>query len=87
MRGSESPFESLYDAIAFSSADWGLARDMAWIYGVVLGWDADEGEDDGLDAMGELSRRFGWNADEVARLRRLHSEFQRAAQAWQEAGR
>lgn len=77
MSATRNPFQSLSDAIAFSSADWGQARDMAWIYGIVLGWDDEDDEDDG--AMGELAIRFGWDASTVERLRALHAEFQRAA--------
>lgn len=81
MSGTPNPFESLKDAIAFSSADWGQTQDMAWVYGIVLGWDADPGEDED-GAMNELAGRFGWDVDTVTRLRRLHREYQREARAY-----
>lgn len=74
---TEGALESLRDAIAFSSADWGEYRDLAWIYGIVLGWD-DEDDPDG-ETMRELAERFGWTAGGIARLRRLHAEFVRLA--------
>ena len=73
----DDPLRSLIDTIAFSSADWGAARDLAWIYGIVLGWDNDEGDDDPetADAMSEIAAKFGWSDEQVARLRRLHLRF------------
>lgn len=71
------PFNSLRNAIAFSSADWGAARDLAWVYGIVLGWDDNDESEYG--AMDELAQRFGWSDETVARLRLLHAEFNRRA--------
>jgi hypothetical protein len=59
--------ESLARAIAFDSADWSQNKRMAWIYGVVLGWNS--------DAMAEVAALHNWNADTVARIRRLHAAF------------
>ncbi|WP_330253074.1 hypothetical protein OG874_00215 [Nocardia sp. NBC_00565] len=75
---TEDPFESLRSAIAFSSADWSEARDLAWIYGIVLGWDPDPGEDED-GAMDVVAQRFSWDAANVARLRRLHAAFEQHA--------
>lgn len=72
---AESPLESLSDTIAFSSADWGAARDLAWIYGIVLGWDDEDDPDE--SAMPEIAQRYGWTTAGVARLRRLHAEYER----------
>lgn len=76
--GTDDPLRSLHNAIVFSSADWSEARDMAWVYGIAVGWD-DEDDIPGGGAMDELAGRFGWSAETVARLRRLHSEFNRRA--------
>lgn len=73
------PFGSLRNAIAFSSADWGAARDLAWVYGIVLGWDDNDEAEYG--AMEVLAARFGWSDETVARLRNLHAEFDRRAAA------
>lgn len=79
---TENPLESLSDTIAFSSADWGAARDLAWIYGIVLGWDDD---DDDEGAMPDIAQRYGWTAETIARLRRLHAEYERLEAAAVEA--
>lgn len=63
--------ESLRNVITTSSLDWGSASDIAWIYGIVVGWDTDPRDDDGLDAMRELTVRFSWTTETVERLRRL----------------
>ncbi|WP_407829745.1 hypothetical protein, partial [Staphylococcus aureus] len=33
------PFKALHDVISFSSMDFGSASDVAWMYGIVVGWD------------------------------------------------
>jgi len=68
------PLAALHDALVFSSNDWGAARDFAFIYGIVVGWDGDDPEDDD-DAMSELANKWGWSADGVQRLRALHEAF------------
>jgi hypothetical protein len=78
------PFRALHNALAFSSNDWGSARDFAWIYGIVCGWDDDDpmpGED-GQESMRALVAKFGWNDLQVARLRALHLKFKAAAEGW-----
>lgn len=72
--GQENPLLSIGDAIAFDSGDWGLTRAMAWIYGIVLGWD-DEDDPSDNGAMDEVARKFDWSPEAVARLRRLHERF------------
>ena len=71
----QSPFESLKNTVVFSSADWTAAPDMAWVYGIVIGWD-DEDDPNGLDAV---ARQFGWKPEKIERLRRLHAAFDAAA--------
>lgn len=74
--GEEDPRESLKSAIVFSVDDWGASRAMAWVYGIVVGWDDEDGND---DAMAELAVKFRWDATAVARLRRLHEAFEALA--------
>jgi hypothetical protein len=38
---------------------------MAWIYGIVCGWDD--------DMLPELADKFGWSDEAVARLKRLRA--------------
>lgn len=73
------PIESLRDAIAYSSNDWGAARDFAWIYGIVLGWEDEDDLATGSGALREVADRFGWSPEKVGHLRRLHAEFDRIA--------
>lgn len=74
--GETNPLEALESSLAFSSMDWGEARDTAWIYGIVCGWDEDDDPED-AGAMQELATKFGWTDEQVSRLRALHAEFTR----------
>jgi hypothetical protein len=72
------PREALRDTLAFSADDWGQTRAMAWVYGIILGWDPDP-EDmqdpEAGDPMVELADRFDWSPEQVERLRELHRRF------------
>ncbi|UTC28317.1 hypothetical protein GURKE_02860 [Brevundimonas phage vB_BpoS-Gurke] len=63
----ENPFEAIAAAIAFSPHDWSQHHRLAWIYGIVHGW---EGE-----ALDEMRKDHGWDAATVARLQRLHARY------------
>ena len=69
--GGRGPLASLVDCLSFSADDWGASRAMAWVWGIVCGWDA--GADDG--AMLEMAGRHQWSDETVARLRALHDRF------------
>jgi hypothetical protein len=70
---------SLGSCLAFHSRDWGEHPRDAWIYGIAIGWDCEDGRDDpdhehddicgGAGGMLEMAGRHGWTDDEVARLR------------------
>ena len=78
LTGEMNPLVSLHNTIVFSSNDWGSARDFAWLWGIVVGWDlsADElSEDEEDTAMDELAAKFNWSAGDVARLRNLHAQY------------
>ena len=79
LASAENPFESLRKTLAFSANDWGSAGDFAWLYGIVFGWSDDEGG----DHLEDLAAKFDWTPDAVARLRKLHTSFEAAAQAWE----
>jgi hypothetical protein len=64
---SEDPFESLETTISTHVRDWAADERDAWVWGIVLGWDA--------ASMHELATKFGWTAFTVARLRRLRQKF------------
>ena len=75
------PKQALQDTIAFSANDWGESRAMAWVYGIVLGWDfdgdEDDDEDDGSELREEFRQKFGWTGEQIARLEALHAAFER----------
>ena len=75
--GSENPLKSLATIIATDSADWGADRVMAWIYGIVLGWDDDPDDPPELrcNAMDQIATQHNWSYEKVARLRRLHTKY------------
>jgi hypothetical protein len=65
--GQEDPRVALSDTLAFSVDDWAATRAMAWVWGIVCGWDD--------DAMAELAETFRWDETTTARLNRLHAAF------------
>ncbi|MYV30337.1 hypothetical protein GQ649_24265 [Rhodococcus sp. DSM 6344] len=73
------PFKALHDVIAFSSMDFGSASDVAWMYGIVVGWDNDDSDEveDQHASMRELAQRFNWPHRKVQLLRNLHAEWVR----------
>jgi len=77
--GEEDPHESLRTALAFSVDDWGATRAMAWVWGIVEGWDD--------EAMAELAAEFRWDAATTARLNRLHERFAALPPQTPEVGR
>lgn len=68
--------DAITSLIAFSSRDWGMNKGDAWLYGIVLGWDDSETDTDTGSAMIELSRAHNWSDKDVARLRRLHTDWE-----------
>lgn len=76
-RDTDDPRQALRDLLAFSSRDWAAVKGDAWLWGIVFGWDSDDDDDDGLNAMTEVAARHRWDEHDVARLRRLHENFER----------
>lgn len=62
---------SLQTVIATSGRDWANSPDYAWIYGVVVGWDA--------TSLTELSAKFGWKQETLDQLTSLHREMVEAS--------
>ncbi|HEY9211078.1 MAG TPA: hypothetical protein VIO56_06670 [Methylotenera sp.] len=58
---------SLKSAIAFSSIDWSSTKHLAWIYGIVVGWEG--------DSLNELINVHNWDENTISRLNKLHAEF------------
>ena len=78
--GSENPFTSIGDTIAFDVRDWSEEGGLAWIYGIACGWDVERLNEEDSGAMAEVQAKFKWSNDTVERLRRLRVLF-RAAEA------
>jgi hypothetical protein len=80
--GLVAALESLENAMVTSAADWAATPAMAWVYGVIVGWDCDgcEGTHDECGngpATRELATRFRWSAADVERLRGHHRAVMR----------
>ena len=68
----ENPITSIECAIAFDVADWSeLGRRAAWVYHIVFGVDDDE------EYITFLNKKFHWDGDDIARLRRLHEKWEK----------
>ncbi|MGR6523858.1 hypothetical protein ACU5JM_19665 [Rhodococcus erythropolis] len=74
---ANNPFEALHNLITFSSKDFAADRTDAWIYGIVVGWDNEDADPDPEDvgAMDEIAATYGWDAQTVAQLRELRSQW------------
>jgi hypothetical protein len=67
--GEEDPREALRTTLAFSADDWASSRAMAWVWGIVEGWDD--------ESMTELAATYRWDKATKERLNRLHEAFDR----------
>ena len=81
----DNPFTALYDTIVFSSNDWGAAQDFAWIYGIVIGWEHNDDDDEGPTALDELRVQYKWTDSQVERLRKLHKQFEEVRDFYESA--
>lgn len=69
----ENPFESLHNLIVFSPSDFSQTVELAWIYGIIIGWDDEE-------CFREFEKQFThWNKKDSLRLKKLHDNFVRIA--------
>jgi regulator of replication initiation timing len=63
--------DALNRVFVTNSRDWGANRTEAWLWGVVVGWDNDGGN----EALEHLATKFGWNRAAVAQLRTERAGF------------
>lgn len=56
--------KSIASAISFSPYDWASHHRLAWIYGVIIGWDN--------DSIKELKEKYDWTDETVERLKTYH---------------
>ena len=66
----EAALDSLHNTIVFDSRDWAGDRRLAWIYGILIGWD--------MKCWKELAEQFGFDADSIARARKYHKTLMAA---------
>lgn len=69
----ENPFESISNTVAFWPGDWAQDKRLAWLYGIVSGWD---------EAIEEVAAKHGWDTGTVARLQRLRERYARIANSY-----
>lgn len=72
-----NPFEAIERTIALSSRDWSKTRGDAALYGIVCGWDNDDGQPRN-SAMDDVAAKVGWGPEDVEQIRELR-------RAWLEA--
>lgn len=70
--GEEDPLKALKTTLAGTPRDASESRDIAWMYGIVLGWSE--------EALEELRTRFGWPVEQTDRLKRLHTAYEKLMQ-------
>ena len=80
-RDTDNPLRAINDAMVYNSRDWAIDGCEAWLYGIVCGWSDEDEDGDGRTAMDEVATQVGWDAHDVARLKRLHANWQRIAGA------
>ncbi|WP_242242695.1 hypothetical protein [Bacillus cereus group sp. BfR-BA-01309] len=63
---------SLDRAISFSPHDWSSHHRLAWIYGIICGWD---------DAsLNGLQEKFSWDNEAIERLKSYHEEVKKVTE-------
>lgn len=65
--GTEDPLHSLVTTLAYTSRDMSVQSDLAWVYGIVCGWDD--------ESLAEFRIRFKWTENSTDRLKRLHASY------------
>lgn len=73
-----NPLAALEQLVKSDVNDWSHTSTDAWIYGIVVGLDDPVDDPDG-EVLQRLAADFGWDADDLARLRRHRQEWQRLA--------
>jgi len=70
MNESESLLALLQDIISKSTKDWTANETDATLYGIIKGWD--------ITNIPVLQTKFRWNADQIKKIRDMHTEFKQA---------
>lgn len=67
MKKITNPLTSLEVTIPFWVGDWSEDNRLAWVYGIVCGWDD--------EAMDEVAYLHDWSKETVERLNLLHNRY------------
>lgn len=59
--------ESLHDVLVFSSRDWAADASLAWVYGVIVGWDE--------PSFREFEAKGFWTPLASTKLQKLNKDF------------
>lgn len=70
LRNRMAPLKSIYNTITLSYLDWANSNELAWIYGIVVGWDIPV-----LKALDDVAKEHKWPQSEKNRLIMLHKKF------------
>lgn len=65
----DNPLESIALSISTSPYDWSSSNAMAWIYGIVNGWND--------ESLNELSEKLGWSESNLSKLKNLNMSYQK----------
>lgn len=68
------PFTAIEQTLACDDRDWSLDQTEAALYGIVFGWDNDDGNPRN-SAMTEVATKVGWSPEDVEQIRALHRAY------------
>jgi hypothetical protein len=61
--------ESIYNAIVFSPHDWASHHRLAWIYGIICGWND--------ECFEEFKNEYNWDDETINKLKSYHEEIKK----------
>jgi hypothetical protein len=71
-----NPLRQIRNTLASTSRDCGKDKMIAYIYGIVCGWDN--------PSYKELKSIHGWTNDDIAQLKSMHRQYQNAMNSLKE---
>jgi hypothetical protein len=70
-----NPLSSLHQVVVFDSRDWASNQKDAWIYGIIVGWNGEDKEEN-ESLFQEFNSKFGWERTTWNRLLELHKKYE-----------
>lgn len=80
-----NPFDSIRSTMTGHSRDWSLNHRDAWLYGIIVGWDDENGAYD-PEVLRELKESFGWDDADIARMQKNRNAFVTAEHMMMDVG-